>query len=129
MQLANNWSFLLIEIISGHLGNGRWRFRNINNVTVLALIQPFNRHGEHRIGPNQVLSYEVEQKLEKKCTVKIHLIDEQYCRAIIPISNLKDLDSMVNSTDLAPKFERPKEHWINAILLFFVVCILIKLFS
>jgi len=129
MQFATHRCVLLIELISGHLSNGRWRFKVVDGVTILTHIQAFNRHGEFRIGPNQVLSYEIEQKLDKKIKVKVNLTDNRYFRAYMSPKDISSLDSMVNSCQEAPVFVRQGEVWLNTLIAFLAACIVLEFFS
>ena len=131
MQFVVNWCVRMIQVLSGHLGSGRWHFKEIDNVVVLAHSQAFNRHGEFRIGPDQVVSYEIETQPENKqeSNVKINFSDERYCRASIPNKDLPSLQRMVESEQAAPAFELQirNQKWVNGLIIFFIAFILIEL--
>jgi len=127
LHLAIDRSILLINVISGHLGSGDWKFKTENNVTFLVSVQPFNRHGEYRMGPNQILGYEIEQTLEKSSIINIKLSEERYCRAKMPTHDLAKLDTMVNSSDIAPEFKRQNDRWIGGLLAFISACLIYEL--
>ncbi|GAA6135200.1 hypothetical protein NBRC116188_19900 [Oceaniserpentilla sp. 4NH20-0058] len=119
----------MVEVISGHLGNGRWRFKEVDNVIIFTLIQAFNRHDEFRIGPDQILGYEIEQTLEDKVLVKINFSDLRYCRCYISNSDLHHLDTMVISQAKAPEYKANNDPWINGLIAFFAACIVYQFFK
>lgn len=112
----------MVEVTSGHLGMGNWRFKEIDGVTVFTLIQAFNRHDEYRIGPNQVVNYEIEQTLENKLKIKMNLSDDRYCRAFISHEHLHHLDNMVKTDQTAPAAKQQNDVWIHGLMVFLVGC-------
>jgi hypothetical protein len=118
----------MIHVVSGHLGSGRWRFKDVEGITVLAHMQPFTPHSEFRIGPDQVLSYEVEEGPNKKQLSKIliNFTEDRYCRAIVSPDDFVMLDKMVSAQQAAPQFTRENGKWIVGLGVFLVVCVIFE---
>jgi len=115
----------MIQVISGHLGSGSWRFKDIDGVTTLAHMQAFTPHSEFRIGPDQVIDYYIEEgpNNQQLATVKINFTDERYCRAIISAVDINQLDKMVASQQSAPAYKRENRLWIAGLAVFFMACL------
>ena len=114
----------MIDVISGDLGSGSWQFKTADGVTFLANVQHFNRHGEYRMGPDQVLGYEIEQTLENSLIINIQLSEERYCRVKMPAQERPKLDIMVNSSQSAPEYKRQNDMWISGLLAFITACMI-----
>jgi len=117
----------LIEITSGHLSSGTWRFKTIDDVVVLANVQSFNRHGEFRIGPAQVTGFKILEQHESQFSVKIFFTDGTYCCAYVPAAEMTQLDAMVASHAEAP-IEVIKDNpvWVKGFVVFIVACIIFE---
>ncbi|MFT5594718.1 MAG: hypothetical protein ACI8SR_003110 [Oceanicoccus sp.] len=116
----------MIQVVSGHLGSGNWRFKEVNGITVLAHMQPFNADGEFRIGPDQVTRYEVEQTDGEQIIVNIHFSDERNCRAVMAPSDLAHLEVMVSSDQSVPEFKHSNRLWIKGFIGFLIACLVFE---
>lgn len=116
----------MIQVVSGHLGSGNWRFKEVDGITVLAHMQPFNADGEFRIGPDQVTRYEVEQTDGEQIIVNIHFSDERNCRAVMAPSDLAHLEVMVSSDQSAPEFKHSNRLWIKGFIGFLIACLVFE---
>lgn len=119
----------MIKVLSGHLGSGEWRFKNIHSTPILAHIQPLNKETEFRIGSDQVIDYQIEKEEAKTVLVKINFIGDRYCRALINPTDLPLLDTMVQSNESAPAYIKNDQPWIVAIMLFLVIFIAYEIFK
>ncbi|MGR6874969.1 hypothetical protein ACU6U9_22415 [Pseudomonas sp. HK3] len=122
------WGICVIEVVSGHLGSGNWCFKSIDGITVLAHMQPFNRHNEFRIGPDQVLNYEIEESQNKKkhSKIRINLTGDRYCRAWVSSDDLNMLGQMVDSQQPAPEFKRENKIWVSGLIAFLIACVVFE---
>ena len=108
----------MIQVTAGHLGSGTWCFKEVNEITILANVQHFNRHDEFRIGPSELISYDIEEtgNNQQPARVKINFTQDRYCQALIPANELHKLETMRLSQENTPVFQRNNPIWLSLVL-------------
>jgi hypothetical protein len=115
----------MIQVTAGHLGSGTWCFKEVDGITILANVQHFNRHDEFRIGPSELISYDIEKAAnnQQPAHVTINFTQDRYCQALIPADELHKLETMRLSHESAPAFKRDNPIWVSLLLAFVIACI------
>lgn len=117
----------MIEVLSGHLGSGRWRLKQEGGMTFLSHIQPFSRRGEFRLGADQVKNITIESHEQSCLKVRIDLEGDSYCIARINPVDLPRLQSMIEDERVPPLAKSQQNTWILGLSIFFVVCIIFEM--
>lgn len=117
----------MIQIITGHLGSGRWRLKEIDGIPFLSHIQIFSRRGEFRIGPDQIISVTKIRDEQNQLLVEIKLSDSRHCQALISPEEFDPLLAMIARTESAPLAENQTQSWINILLAFVAIIIILEI--